>query len=686
MAEYKKNKIVDTEIQTNGFERRSEEFQEGVTESGEIYNLIRELTEEASHKAFKKVGVEQVEGYAGVYSTGEKYGSGVEEGKYDVRLSSNVKPIIEKQTTYGTKQIETEITSDFDPVNELLKVNYDGTEKAVFRGHMGNEDPMGFMINDKITVSTKDKSKMKKELKKFFDNAARKEAGYLMTTKIGIDDRLETSMAGSIVEGININKTNVNDLLNSSVEEIANFFGETIRESIQRDLEDETVDGPEDFNNQDVIDANTQGNLLFDVEIGEEEAIQYKELVKSIANELFPYKDFEDLDRQEMNKVYVDAEKVWNSPEKTDMLSEVSSGGMAIGRPGTVGPYKYATYVEVNNNRIEAFKDLDTIVPFEERAAYLETASKNKVNNGGALNESEEDLEEMTTAGAPGAPGSAGAFQYQSPYAFKKTTDIEETNYAKKKKKRPSIKKAKNEGDSFWTTIDAEGMEDLQKTHTLGLPGVEPGSKEEDEINSGGGAASTKFIHKLEEGRVHNLDKRKFVSDTDNVQTGLNKRYIVSNKLSESELKNKWSKLSNFISESTIEKEELSSDDIKMLNECGCPSKDIKDFVLFNGNIVSREEADKQMNAEFEEENEESNFASKLEDLIDVEKPDSLGVVLTVSKEDFMNENLKYIYDHNTKNFVLHPGIDQANIVTENKATIFNIATRSFVPNPKYKK
>ena len=686
MAEYKKNKIVDKEIQTNGFENRSDEFQKGVTESGEIYNLIRDLTEEASHKAFKKVGVEPVEGYAGVYATGKKYGSGVEKGKYEVRLSSNVKTVIDKQTTYGTKQIETEITSDFDPVNEMLRVNYDGTEKAVFRGHMGNKDPMGFMINDKITVSTRDKSKMKKELKKFFDNAARKEAGYLMTTKIGIDDKLETSMAGSIVEGVNINKSNVNDLLNSSVEDIAMFFGEKINESVDfSEFEEEEVEGDSDMNPQDVIDANTQGGLLFDVEITEEEAVLYKELVDSISKELYPEKDCNSLDKSEKLNVYIEAEKSWNSSERKDIVSEVSSGGMSIGHPGTVGPYKYATYIEVNNNRMEAFKDIDSLVPFKERSSYLEASSKERLDKF-SINESEEELEEMSTAGSPGAPGSAGAFHYQSPYAFKKVKDIEETNYAKKKKKRPSIKKSKNEGDSFWTTIDKEGMNDLSQTHTKGLPGVNPGSKEEEKLSLKGGAAGTKFIQNLEENRVHKLEKRKFVNDSDNVSSGLNKRYIVSNKISESDLKNKWSKLSNFISESTIEKEELNSEDIKLLKESGCVSKDVKDYVYFKGDVVSREEAEQRMTSDFEDENEEIDSMAKLEDLIDVERPGSLGVVLTVSKEDFMNENLKFIYDHNTKNYVVHPGVSQANIVTENKETVFNISTRSFVPNPKYKK
>ena len=360
MAEYNKKKIVDKEVQTNGFEKRSEEFQEDVTERGEIYDMIRELTEEASEKAFDKAGVEKIENYAGVYSTGKSYGAGIQKGKYEVRLSSQVKPIIQKQTIYGTKRMETEITSDIDAENDLLSVNYDGTEKAVFRGHMNNDDPMGYMINDKITISTKDSKKLEKELKDFFDNCAEKEVKYLMNTKIGIDDRLETSVDGSIVENKNTNKMGLNDLLNSSPEEIANFFLKESMGDIQNfDPEGEEVNGPEDFHTQDVIDANTQGNLLFDDEISEEEAGGYQALVDALIPKLFPGKTFKTLDQSEKSKLFIAAEEIWVTPEeKEEMLSEISSAGGALYDPGTTGNFKYATYVTVNKNRLEAFSFL----------------------------------------------------------------------------------------------------------------------------------------------------------------------------------------------------------------------------------------------------------------------------------------------------------------------------------------
>ena len=224
MAKYNQKKIVDKEVQTNGFEKRSEEFQENITDRGKIFDMIRKLTEEGSDRAFKKEGIDKIEKYAGVYATGKSYGAGVQKGKYEIRLTDQVKSIIQKQTIYGTKRMETEITSDFDADNDLLTIHYDGTERAVFKGHLDNEDPMGYMINDKITISTKDEKKLEKELKDFFNKCAEKETKYLIKTNLGIDDRLETSMAGSVVENTNKYKMGLNDLINSSPEDIEKFF------------------------------------------------------------------------------------------------------------------------------------------------------------------------------------------------------------------------------------------------------------------------------------------------------------------------------------------------------------------------------------------------------------------------------------------------------------------------------
>lgn len=645
MAEYKQKKIVDKEVQTNGFEKRSEEFQDDVTERGEIYEMIQELTEEATDKAFKDKGIEKIEKYAGVYATGKSYGAGVQKGKYEVRLSSNVKTVIQKQTIFGTKRMETEITSDLDAENDLLTVHYDGTEKAVFRGHTNNDDPMGYMINDKITISTKDDKKLKKELKDFFDNCAKKEVEYLTKTKLGIDDRMETSIAGSIVENAKKHTMEINDLLNSSPEEIADFFGgNNLQESEavkNIDPEGEEVNGPEDFHHQDVIDANTNGNLLFDDEVSEEEAGGYQALLDAMMEDMFPGKEFKELSNDEKSQLFIAVEKVWVSEEEKEaMMAELTIN------ENQSKHIQYANYLKINQARIEASRVADQ------------------------LSENTEELEEITST------ATAGGFGYQTPYAFK------DTNYAKKKKKKPSIKKSKNEGDSFWTTVE---LDDIKDTHPLGMPGVKVGSKDELEKSKKGGAKATKFIQKLQEGRTHDVNKRKFFDETQNLEEGKNKRYLVTNKLSQDELKNKWSKLSTFVSESTINKDALTDEDKALLEGCGCGEVDDKDYTYLNGDVVSREEAEKIMHAQYEEENEEIEAMANMENLVDIQKPGSF-VILKISESDLVNENKKFVLDHVTGHYVLHPGMDQANIVSENKSKVFDIATRTYIDNPKYRK
>lgn len=646
MADYKQKKNKDKEVQTNGFENRSEDFEQKVITRGEIYDLIRDLLEDSTHKVFDKKGIEPIESYFGIYATGKKYGAGIEKGKYEVRLFSNVKSIIQKQIIFGTKKIESEITIDFDSDNNLLTLHYNGTEGAVFKGHMHNDDAMGDMINDKITINTKNKTKLKKELSDFFENCSKKEINYLLNTKLGVDDKVATGVAGSLYENKKKYNMKLNDLLNSSPQEIADFFENKLHESKQSH---EKID----LHPQDVIDANSKGKLLFDDEIKEEEVGGYQKLIDKLIAKNYPGKQLKDLSKEDKNELFLTAEKMWTNPkEKHDLISE-SKKTNAV-NPYVFNPTQYAMYVEINNNRLDAFNNLNDLVLKENK-----------------------ELEEITTAGSVGATGTAGDFYYQSPKIFA------DTNYAKNKNKRAAIKKTKNEGDSFWTKIDIDTLSD---THPMGMPGVKVNSKDELKKTTSGGASTTKFIKKLKEQRTSNEDKRKFFNEAENEIFGINKRYLVTHKLSEQQVKNKWSKLSNFISESSIEKDPLSKEEEMLFKECGCSQnkEDDKMYTYFKGNVVDRDEAEELMNQEFEEQNSDLNNMADLEDLIDVEKPNSF-VVLKISRSDLMNENKKFVFDHNTKNFVLHPAFQNANMINENKKTVFDLKTKKFVPNPKYK-
>ena len=79
----KQNKIEDKEVQTNGFEHREEDFQENLSERGEIYLMVKDITDEETEKEFKRKGIQRVEKVAGYYADGSTYGSGVQEHMYD---------------------------------------------------------------------------------------------------------------------------------------------------------------------------------------------------------------------------------------------------------------------------------------------------------------------------------------------------------------------------------------------------------------------------------------------------------------------------------------------------------------------------------------------------------------------------------------------------------------------------
>ena len=340
----KQKKIKDNEIQTNGFEERSPEFQDAVTTKGEVHDLVMDILKKSTEDSFEKKGIKSSEDYAGEYAGGKKYGQRVDKGLYNATYSNNVKSLIVKNLTYGSKKISNEIYLDYDPKNKQLRVTYDGTEGSLFKGHMNNVDPMGYLISDNLMVPTDDKNKLKKELKKFFDIACNKEVNYLLTTKLGVDDKMQTTTNASMVE--NKKLMNLSNLLNSSDEEIANHFQGIINES---------------------KDKTEKKKIIFG-ELSEDQKKEYKSFVKDNIKKMFPGKKFSDLDANDKSELFKSIDKKWKSE---DELDEMSSAGIA-GVGGSAGSFGY--------NSPAAFK------------------------KGGDLNIGEEDKKEKKTPSNAGNP------------------------------------------------------------------------------------------------------------------------------------------------------------------------------------------------------------------------------------------------------------------------------------------
>lgn len=298
----------------------------------------------------------------------------------------------------------------------------------------------------------------------------------------------------------------------------------------------------------------------------------------------------------------------------------------------------------------------------------------------------EDGLDEITTAGA-GAAGSVGQIKYDAPLSGINKRDFNDTAYSKKEKKR-SLKRENNGG---WTTVelDSNGYapKGMDKTHTMGFAGVEINSAEEERRNKGIPKGKLATTGKLHEGLDQN--KRKFITESENNDKGVNKRYIITHKKSAEEESNRWKNLSNFEKNSTI----------KIAESCGCP--------VDNGTsekMVTREQGEKEIANEFMKRNTNLNHGDEIngKKVIVVSKPGSLsGAEFKVFEEDFMNENKSFILDFNSGNLVNNPNykapvvIKEAEIIVpkekkiepinESSAYILNTDTGQLIRNKNFK-
>jgi hypothetical protein len=282
----------------------------------------------------------------------------------------------------------------------------------------------------------------------------------------------------------------------------------------------------------------------------------------------------------------------------------------------------------------------------------VKTAAKNKLKKFGvvAINELKpsekktyfEELEkelEINEVSASGGNAAGGA--YLTPAAFKPGGDLnlgnakfEETSYAKGQKPRPSVKKTKNEGDSFWTTVELNAgsgyvPKGMEKNFVMG--------QHAEKVNESEAKAPDASLLK------ESLIKRKFTTMNENTEKGINKRYIVTEKRTQDEENNRWKKLSLFETYETIRNAEN-------LNECGCGAEDPHQVTMNQG----EEEIEK----DFMQRNTDAEVGGEVDGrvVIMVPKPNSLSnAMLKVYQDDYMNESKAYILDLNSGNLVSNP-------------------------------
>lgn len=578
--------MAEERIYPKGAVKQTEEFAETIKLKNDVYEAIKKSLEDTTVKAFKDVGYEHAKGYAGEYGDGSVYGAGVgkDEGKFNVKVGSKTESYLEKQISLGGKRAISEIHMDVDPENKVLNMTYKTRETGLFRGlnytsklQTKNDKKGGFMIDDEYSFKLDSMPAFKKALKKQMAINSEKEAGYITKTKLGVQDRVQLPIDGSIVENI-MKKLTIKDILSSSFDEFDSTMN-SIEESKKADL-----------NHPEVIDANSPGNLLFD-DLEEAESKNGKE-----------YRDFFE---KEMKK-------------------------FGAKSPKELKPSEWTTI------------------------------------NMGWESKEEKGLEEINVSGGIGAGG-----RYDAPGAFALGGDFDKelkmqkenfnnTSYAKAQKGKPYVKKIFTEGESFWNVVELEPgsgyvPKGMKSNYALGLHGIEVNSEEELKRSMSRYQGGGKDKKKVKKENV-DLSRKKFISENEQKELGINKRYVITHKKTAKEESDRWKKLSNLGAYETIkEAEEVISDsETQKLMECGCPGS-----VSDASNTVSRAEGEKENEQDFMERNDGVEAGESIEgkSVVIVPKSKTISnVKYKVFEEDFLNENKAYIWDFNTGNLVNNPG------------------------------
>lgn len=205
-------------------------------------------------------------------------------------------------------------------------------------------------------------------------------------------------------------------------------------------------------------------------------------------------------------------------------------------------------------------------------------------------------VDEMTTAG--GGAGSAGNFGYDVPFGggtqkrkmsssapfdqpinegddfdprFKETAYYQRMmNDELKGQGNIRLVQEKNEkGDSFWTVVGDDVLKRYEKNHVMGAPGaegVEPNSKEEEDLAKGHGSKHTggkkKKINEAVEQKKRTLEEQ-YQSEYMQIDESVRKRYKPQRAKTQEEISDRWKTLTNFGERQTIKEAENKADDCR---------------------------------------------------------------------------------------------------------------------------
>lgn len=575
----------DKKLSTNSEVNISKDFQTRVDMKENVLDIVREVLISSTESAFKHIGVNKKTGHAGEYGDGTTYGTGAEENKLNVKIAGKTKSFLQKEIVFGTKSVISIVNIAFN--EDTVSFEYKSPESGFFRG----VDIHGktYMVNEKFQLPTGDLNKFKSELQTKLLAFAKKELGYLTSTKIGIDDKTEKSTS-SIVESTkqnsNMKKLTIKELFSDDLNE-----GSYKKEKNTVDLKD----------TKPAIKGAGDKKLVFD-EKDEKENVQ-KEITTSgpaISNSTGGFKD--------------------------GALS--GAGGYNTNKAWKKTPYGKSK----TESRPKVTKDWKVVASeSKNKDSNIKVTEKNISKNEGGVSE----------------PNDKPNFDINTGNSSYKNTN---------QTKAPSSDK-----DGFWTEIDLipgtgyvpKGMD---QNYIAGMHNASAGDikkrgysesqeKSENILNEGKKNISVKNANK----HKPDLTRKKFFSLSENKQQGINKRYLITEKTSDEYEKERWKKLSSFKTYESIKEAEEMNEFFESLQENKQPFVNpLTVKKLMNENIshddMFNDEATKTSNDHINE------------DTVNVQKPDSkFGLEYKFFKQDFLNENKKYILDLNSKVFVPNP-------------------------------
>lgn len=237
----------DKAFSTNAETKRNEEFQSVLDMKYQIKDIVKELLFSETKKAFEELGIEKRSKPAGVYASGEGYGFGTKEDEFNITVQNKTFTSYTKETVYGGKRLISDINVAYE--GNLLMVQYKTTEAGIFRG-IEKKDGQSYTFHKKFILKGNQIQKVQKTLKDIFYDIAKKEVEFLINTRLGVQDKMETGTQSTVNEN-----TNQFDMKKLTIREL--FSDEDMGLSESKKTHGKNDDNEVEKNIDQVIDKNT---------------------------------------------------------------------------------------------------------------------------------------------------------------------------------------------------------------------------------------------------------------------------------------------------------------------------------------------------------------------------------------------------------------------------------------------